>query len=203
MAMNNMDLFNYLFKLNNSNQHFVQNNNNFYSQKRFSNVVRMPSVKKVIFNNDVTLVYFDDGTRSIVKRNYSDKYNREYAIVYAIVKRAYGTVDPYTGIVNNDIQLSTLLSNLIKNGIDQEKIIAEKKLRKENAIARNNLTENVQTNNSVENNKNIKNQVLDLTRDCYYLLSLLNKTDEIDWDNWEEGRKIKSHLKNSDNFFQK
>ena len=50
-----------------------------------------------------------------------------------------------------------------------------KKLRKENAIARNNLTENVQTNNSVENNKNIKNQVLDLTRDCYYLLSLLNK----------------------------
>lgn len=40
----------------------------------------------------------------------------------------------------------------------------------------------------------LKNQVVALTQDCHYLLSLLNSTDEIDWDNWPAGKKIKEDL---------
>ncbi len=47
----------------------------------------------------------------------------------------------------------------------------------------------------------LEDQVLNLTRDCYYLMSLLNSTDEIDWDSWEQGRKIKEDLERSKDFF--
>lgn len=49
--------------------------------------------------------------------------------------------------------------------------------------------------------KALEQQVVDLTRDCYYLMSLLNSTDEIDWDSWEQGRKIKEDLERSKDFF--
>lgn len=47
----------------------------------------------------------------------------------------------------------------------------------------------------------LEDQVLNLTRDCYYLMSLLNAEDNIDWDSWEQGRKIKEDLERSKDFF--
>ena len=47
----------------------------------------------------------------------------------------------------------------------------------------------------------LEDQVLNLTRDCHYLMSLLNSTDDIDWDNWEQGRRIKEDLERSKDFF--
>jgi len=47
----------------------------------------------------------------------------------------------------------------------------------------------------------LEDQVVNLTRDCHYLMSLLNSTDEIDWDNWDQGRKIKEDLERSKEFF--
>ena len=47
----------------------------------------------------------------------------------------------------------------------------------------------------------LEDQVLNLTRDCHYLMSLLNSTDNIDWDSWEQGRKIKEDLEHSKDFF--
>ena len=48
----------------------------------------------------------------------------------------------------------------------------------------------------------LEDQVLNLTRDCHYLMSLLNSTDEIDWDSWEQGRRIKADLEHSKDFFE-
>lgn len=49
--------------------------------------------------------------------------------------------------------------------------------------------------------KALEQQVVNLTRDCHYLMSLLNSTDNIDWDSWEQGRKIKEDLEHSKDFF--
>lgn len=47
----------------------------------------------------------------------------------------------------------------------------------------------------------LEDQVLNLTRDCHYLMSLLNTEDNIDWDSWEQGRRIKEDLERSKDFF--
>lgn len=43
----------------------------------------------------------------------------------------------------------------------------------------------------------LRNQVAALSKDCYYLISLLNTTENIDWDNWPEGQAIREHLEKS------
>ena len=48
----------------------------------------------------------------------------------------------------------------------------------------------------------LEDQVMNLTRDCYYLMSLLNTEDNIDWDSWDQGRKIKEDLERSKDFFE-
>lgn len=50
--------------------------------------------------------------------------------------------------------------------------------------------------------KALEDQVINLTRDCHYLISLLNQSEEIDWDNWPQGQKIKEHLEHSKDFFR-
>lgn len=47
----------------------------------------------------------------------------------------------------------------------------------------------------------LEEQVINLTQDCHYLISLLNQVDEIDWDSWPQGQKIKEHLDRSKDFF--
>ncbi len=50
--------------------------------------------------------------------------------------------------------------------------------------------------------KALEDQVANLTRDCHYLLSLLNTTDNIDWENWEQGKQIREDLERSKDFFE-
>lgn len=89
------------------------------------NQVNMPAVKSVIFNKEATIVYFDDGTKCIVRKSAKDEYNREHAVVYAIVKRAYGTVDE-NGVVQGN-GMGSMLEKVVENGYDQEAhAIAEK-----------------------------------------------------------------------------
>lgn len=47
----------------------------------------------------------------------------------------------------------------------------------------------------------LKDQIINLTRDCHYLMSLLNTEGNIDWDNWPQGQKIKEDLERSKDFF--
>ena len=95
--------------------------------------VNMPGVKQVIFNREATIVYFNDGTKCIVRKSAQDTYNREHAVVYAIVKRAYGTVDE-DGVVQGN-GMGTMLAKLVKNGYDQE-AYQEKQKEHKNAKAK-------------------------------------------------------------------
>lgn len=90
--------------------------------------VNMPAVKSVIFNKEATIVYFDDGTKCIVRKSTQDDYNREHAVVYAIVKRAYGTVGK-DGLVEGN-GMGNMLAKIVANGYDQEAHAAAEKAKK-------------------------------------------------------------------------
>ena len=90
--------------------------------------VNMPGVKQAIFNREATIVYFNDGTKCVVRKSAQDAYNREHAIVYAIVKRAYGTVDE-NGVVQGN-GMGTMLARIVKNGYDQEAYQEQQKNKK-------------------------------------------------------------------------
>lgn len=57
---------------------------------------RIPTILKVIAKDPKTIVLFTDGTKSIVSLSSTDTYNLETAILYAVIKRIYGKVDPKT-----------------------------------------------------------------------------------------------------------
>ena len=90
--------------------------------------VNMPAVKSVIFNKEATIVYFDDGTKCIVRKSDKDEYNREHAVVYAIVKRAYGIVNEDGTVDGNG--MGNMLEKVVANGYDQEAHDAAEKAKK-------------------------------------------------------------------------
>lgn len=49
----------------------------------------MPSIKKVIFNDPATIVYWSDGSKTVVKAN-DEPFDREKGLAMAISKRALG-----------------------------------------------------------------------------------------------------------------
>jgi len=116
---------------------FPENDRSSYVEYEH-NAVNMPAVKSVIFNKEATIVYFDDGTKCIVRKSDKDEYNREHAVVYAIVKRAYGVVDE-NGIVQGN-GMGSMLEKIVENGYDQEAHVLAEKAKK---AAKRNAQRNV------------------------------------------------------------
>jgi len=87
--------------------------------------VRFPGVKRVLFNKNITKVMFSDGTWTLVRLSENDFPNRETAVLYALVKRIYGTVDYKTCEVKEGA-VGAKIRKLVENAIDQDKIEAEK-----------------------------------------------------------------------------
>lgn len=57
----------------------------------------MPEIKKVIFNDPATIVYWTDGTKTVVKAGNNDAFDKEIGLAMAIAKRvliAYGCAYP-------------------------------------------------------------------------------------------------------------
>lgn len=55
----------------------------------------IPEIKNVIFNNPATIVYWDDGTKTVVKCQDGDEFDPEKGLAMAIVKKAYGNKGSY------------------------------------------------------------------------------------------------------------
>lgn len=72
-----------------------------------------PPITKVIDNNPTTVVFFNDGSKAKVKCFETDTYNLETAILYAIVKRTFGEVDPATNEANCP-GLGNILKKIVK-----------------------------------------------------------------------------------------
>ena len=55
----------------------------------------IPEIKNVIFNNPATIVFWEDGTKTVVKCQDGDEFDPEKGLVMAIVKKAYGNKGNY------------------------------------------------------------------------------------------------------------
>ena len=47
-------------------------------------------IKKVIFNNPATIVFWKDGTKTVVKCGKNDIYDKEKGLALCIAKKLYG-----------------------------------------------------------------------------------------------------------------
>ena len=57
--------------------------------------LRIPEIKNVIFNDPATIVFWDDGTKTVVKCQDGDEFDPEKGLAMAIVKKAYGNKGNY------------------------------------------------------------------------------------------------------------
>lgn len=56
---------------------------------------RIPEIKNVIFNNPATIVFWEDGTKTVVKCQDGDEFDPEKGLAMAIVKKACGNKGSY------------------------------------------------------------------------------------------------------------
>ena len=59
------------------------------------NPARMDTIKKVIFNRPATIVFWKDGTKTVVKCQDKETYDPEKGLAMAIAKKALGNEGNY------------------------------------------------------------------------------------------------------------
>ena len=55
----------------------------------------IPEIKNVIFNDPATIVFWEDGTKTVVKCQDGDEFDPEKGLAMAITKKAYGNKGSY------------------------------------------------------------------------------------------------------------
>ena len=58
----------------------------------------LPEIKNVKFNGPATIVFWADGTKTVVKCQYGDDYSEEIGLAMCIVKKAFGNKSNYNDI---------------------------------------------------------------------------------------------------------
>lgn len=102
-----------------------------FSRNMMSDIMMMNSgkkqqpldVEKVIFNQDATIVYFTDGTKTVVKRQSGDAWNKEAGMMAAFSKKLFGNDNTFNKIINRycspyyheDERVQNALEKLAKN----------------------------------------------------------------------------------------
>lgn len=63
-------------------------------------VFNMPKIENVVFNNPATIVFWSDGSKTIVKcqAKNGDTYSKETGLAMAIAKKAYGNKGNFNDI---------------------------------------------------------------------------------------------------------
>lgn len=60
---------------------------------------KLPDITKVVFNRPATIVFWDDGTKTIVKCDGEDIYSEEVGIAMCIAKKALGNKSNYNNVI--------------------------------------------------------------------------------------------------------
>lgn len=59
-----------------------------------------PHIDHVIFNGPATIVFWKDGTKTVVKHDGKGRKDKKQAILYAFIRKIYGEGKPYHNILN-------------------------------------------------------------------------------------------------------
>lgn len=57
----------------------------------FARVPKGPKVRRILFNDPATVVFWEDGTKTVVKVTDGDKYVPYYGFLAALAKKVYGS----------------------------------------------------------------------------------------------------------------
>lgn len=57
-----------------------------------------PEIKKVIFNDPATIVIWSDGTKTVVKRQDDEPFDKEKGLAMAIAKKTFGNKGNYYNV---------------------------------------------------------------------------------------------------------
>lgn len=63
----------------------------------------IPGIERVIYNNPATIVFWDDGTKTIVKAQDGEPYEKEKGLAMAVAKRALGNQGNYYNIFSENL----------------------------------------------------------------------------------------------------
>lgn len=90
-------------------------------------------VKKVILNGDVTVVLWNDGTKTVVRRDKNDIYDPEKAILACMAKKLYENTGIFNEVIEDTMEKRSfpdkiLMQRLIKSQQQQIKHL-KKQLR--------------------------------------------------------------------------
>ena len=64
--------------------------NKFYIDDVFRGITYLPTIKKVIYNNPATIIFWADDTKTVVQCQEGDDYDPEKGLAIAIAKKALG-----------------------------------------------------------------------------------------------------------------
>lgn len=62
------------------------------------------TIKKVIFNNPATIVYWTDGSKTVVKCQDGDVFDKEKGLAMAIAKKSFGNKGNYCNVFKKFIK---------------------------------------------------------------------------------------------------
>lgn len=73
----------------------IRNCGAYHNYKKGAPVIHAASIKNVIFNPPATVVYWSDGTKTVVKCSTNDKFDTEKGLAMAIAKRCANNSGSY------------------------------------------------------------------------------------------------------------
>lgn len=69
-------------------------------ERRNTMPLRVPHIDHVKFNGPATIVFWKDGTKTVVKHDGKGRKDKKQAILYAFIRKIYGEGKPYHNILN-------------------------------------------------------------------------------------------------------
>lgn len=105
----NVDMKRYIGEIDSIEKNSLNLKNEYQAKITLSNVsdfdiflpkdnISIPEIEKVIFNDPATIVYWSDGTKTVVKKQKPDskkKFDPEKGLAMAIAKKALGNTGRY------------------------------------------------------------------------------------------------------------
>lgn len=83
--------------------------------------VAAPEVKRIIFNNPATIVFWTDGTKTVVKCCEGEKFSEYYGFLAALGKKVYGSNSTVQRIVKKHMtEKETYFDRLVRKLEEQK-----------------------------------------------------------------------------------
>jgi hypothetical protein len=78
----------------------ISNRWNYSTWKDTKPNTALPKIRNVVFNPPATIVFWEDGTKTVVKCQPRDTYSKEIGLAMAICKKALGNKGNYNDVFN-------------------------------------------------------------------------------------------------------